>query len=113
MNPGVPLDGIFVGRRIAVWGALAACALIAVGAGAYRIGNRTRAQVQSAYVSPVQSKTLASDNKASEELIASQHSVFDLQSRVTTQQQEVTRLRTALRVRDPCRIVVCFKWRAR
>ena len=48
----------------------------------------------------MQSKTLASDNKASEELIASQHSVFDLQSRVTAQQQEVTRLRTALHVAE-------------
>ena len=89
--------GMFLGKRMVGWGALAACLLIAVGTGAYKIGNRTRAQVPSAFVSPIPKRMPTSDGRPSEELIASQNSqLLDLQNRVTTQQQEMTRLRTAL-----------------
>jgi len=88
------------------WAALAASILLAVAVGAYHLGGHARmpqpqAQQPSAYASAAEIQSLVLDKKTSADLIASQNAQLSrLQTQVSTGQQEITRLRDALRAAD-------------
>jgi hypothetical protein len=85
------------GNVAARWStAVAACVLVAVALGAYRLGGRV-VEVQTPPASSVHTQDLASEKKTLDDLIALQTAQMSrLQLQVSAGQQEVSRLRDAL-----------------
>ena len=86
----------------AQWAAVAACVLVVVAAGAYKLGGRVGppASEPSPEIARVASVD-SSDKKASDELIASQNAqIARLQGQISTGQQEIVHLKDALRTAD-------------
>ena len=90
----------FLPSRAAQWAvaAAAACLLITVATGAYRLGGRTRvAHEQIQLPSTAQPHDLASDKKAADDLLALHTADMSrLQLQISSSQQEIARLRDAL-----------------
>jgi len=88
----------YLPRTAAVWAAVAACVLIAVALGAYHLGGHARLMEDQALLAPpAPLQDLASEKKASDDLIAQQTAqVSRLELQVSASQQEVTRLRDTL-----------------
>ena len=81
--------------------AVAACILLAVAVGAYQLGGRRSIAQQRPVPSASDIQTLAIENKTSGELIASQNAqLFRLQTQVSNDQQEISKLRDALHAAD-------------
>jgi uncharacterized protein YdcH (DUF465 family) len=76
--------------------------LVVVALGFYKLGARTKASVgESTPVSTIQVQAAALDQRKTDDLIASQKvQLSGLQNQVTSEQQEVNRLRSALRASD-------------
>lgn len=83
-------------------GAVAACVLLAVAFGAYHLGGRMGvAEQRTPFVPPFQAPDLAAQNKPSDDLVAQQAAqISRLQVHVSAGQQEVVRLREALRATE-------------
>jgi TolA-binding protein len=97
----LPIGRTFLPRNVvAQWAAvgIAACVLVAVAFGAYRLGGRTRVTaLQFQPVSTAQIVSLASDKKAADDLVTLQTAQLSrLQLQLSAGQQEVARLRDAL-----------------
>jgi hypothetical protein len=90
-------------RNVAArWAAVAACALIAVGVGAYRLGGHVRlADRRPSSLSVVDPQEFESRNKASDALITREAArVSQLESQVASDQEEVAKLRNAWRAAE-------------
>jgi hypothetical protein len=92
---------LFLGFAVNSWvkGGLAACLMIAVGFGTYHLGSRTHAGEQRVHLSlQEQTQQLAAEKKSSDELVESQAMrISEVEGKNVRQEQEVGRLRTALR----------------
>ena len=99
---GSPVGAFFLPTGISQWAAVAACLLVVVALGFYKLGSRTKASVgESTPVSTIQVQAAALDQRKTDDLIASQKvQLSGLQNQVTSEQQEVNRLRSALRASD-------------
>ena len=88
-------------RRRAAASALAASVLVAVAAGAYDLGGRTHETTQQISPPAASFRELASGKEASDGLLASQAVLLSqLQKQISGGQQDIARLRAALRTAD-------------
>ena len=96
------VGGFFLPTGISQWTVAAACLLAVVALGFYKLGARAKPSVEGATsVSTVQVQAAVTDQRKTDDLIASQKAqLLGLQDQVTSGQQEVSRLRVALRSAD-------------
>ena len=97
-----PVGRFFLPTGISQWTVAAACLLAVVALGFYKLGARAKPSVEgTTSVSTVQVQATVTDQRKTDDLIASQKAqLLGLQDQVTSGQQEVSRLRVALRSAD-------------
>lgn len=95
------VGGFFLPTALSRWAA-AACLLVVVALGFYKLGARTKLAIaEPASISIVRAQPKAIDQRKSDDLIASQKAQLSgLQNQVASEQQEVNRLRAAVRTAD-------------